>query len=153
MKAALALQLFSVLVAALPADTAVAATNEVAAGNAKRAWVSCGPVAVIYCKGTFEPTEYGIVVGNQFTTALQAVLPFNTQFSGVGYLNGVVGYLTGGSLQGIWEMQDLAESYVSSCPNIKLVMAGYRFVLSFLRVTRPCATKSRMFRTDANGNI
>jgi cutinase len=91
--------------------------------------VSCGPVAVIYCKGTFEPTGYGIVVGNQFTAGLQAVLPRGTQFHSVDYSNGVVGYLTGGALDGISTMKSLAESYSSKCPGIKIVMSGYRYVI------------------------
>lgn len=88
--------------------------------------IECGPVAVIYCKGTIEPGDYGIVVGNQFTGALQAVLPRNTQFSAVDYSNTIGGYLIGGSRSGVREMQRIANEYVQKCPTIKLVLSGYR---------------------------
>lgn len=86
---------------------------------------TCGPVAVLFARGTFEPGSYGATVGSEFTTALQAVLPFGTQFYGVDYSAGVTGYMTGGGIDGINAMRAKAEAYVSKCPGIKLVMGGY----------------------------
>ncbi|KAF2670642.1 cutinase [Microthyrium microscopicum] len=85
----------------------------------------CGPVAVLFSRGTFEVGQNGMTVGPEFTTALQAVLPSGTVFWGNGYNNDVVGYLTGGSLQGISMMRAQAEEYVKKCPGIKLVLSGY----------------------------
>ena len=77
-------------------------------------------------RGTFEPGQNGITVGPQFTTALQAVLPRDTVFWGNGYNNNVLGYLTGGSVQGSSMMRAKAEEYVKNWPGIQLAMAGYR---------------------------
>jgi cutinase len=85
---------------------------------------SCGPVAVLFARGTFEPGSYGATVGSEFTTALQAILPFGSQFYGVDYSAGVTGYMTGGGLDGITAMRAKAESFMSKCPGIKLVMGG-----------------------------
>jgi hypothetical protein len=89
--------------------------------------ISCGPVAAIYCKRTFEPSSNGIVVGNQFQSGLKAVLPSGSQFHAVDYTNGVIGYLSGGVADGITLMRKLAQDYVAKCPGIKLVMSGYRY--------------------------
>jgi hypothetical protein len=129
MKFFLALSSFTIFAQAFPSPLLEADNNNTLVELEKRqlgGGVSCGPIAVIYCKGTFEPTGYGIVVGNQFTVGLQAVLPRGTQFHSVYYSNGVVGYLTGGALDGISAMKSLAESYASKCPGIKIVMSGYR---------------------------
>jgi Cutinase len=88
--------------------------------------VKCGKVAVLFSRGTFEVGANGLTVGPQFTTALQAILPSDTQFWGNDYDNNVVNYLIGGSYNGAKAMKDKAEQYVAKCPGIKLVMAGYR---------------------------
>jgi cutinase len=85
----------------------------------------CGPVAVLFSRGTFEVGAQGIAVGSPFTTALQTVLPSGTVFWGNEYLNDVVGYLTGGSVQGSVQMKNKAQEYVDKCPGIKLVLGGY----------------------------
>ena len=89
--------------------------------------IQCGPVAAIYCKGTFEPSSNGFVVGNQFQASLRSVLPSGSQFHAVDYSNGVFGYLAGGAPDGIAAMRKLAQDYVAKCPGIKLVMSGYRY--------------------------
>jgi hypothetical protein len=86
---------------------------------------ACGPVAVLFARGTFEPGSYGATVGSEFTTSLQATLPSGTQFYGVDYSAGVTGYMTGGGIDGINAMRAKAEAYVSKCPGIKLVLGGY----------------------------
>lgn len=85
----------------------------------------CGPVAVLFSRGTFEVGAQGMAVGSPFTTALQGVLPAGTVFWGNEYVNDVVGYLTGGSVQGSAQMKKKAEEFVDKCPGIKLVLGGY----------------------------
>src|ERR1700753_2945949 len=77
--------------------------------------VKCGPVAVLFSRGTFEVGSNGMTVGPQFTTAMQAMLPSNTQFWGNDYDNNVVNYMIGGSSNGAKMMKDKAEEYVSTC--------------------------------------
>jgi cutinase len=89
--------------------------------------VKCGKVAVLFSRGTFEFGSNGMTVGPQFTTALQAMLPADTQFWGNDYDNNVVNYLIGGSYQGAKMMKDKAEEYASKCPGTKLVLSGYRY--------------------------
>jgi len=121
----------SLLVGLLPLTTVALPTNPIA--NSKRQLggllgggsVKCGPVAVLFSRGTFEPGAYGITVGSAFTTALQAVLPTGTQFWGNEYDNSVGGYITGGSATGTLAMRNKAQAYVDACPNIKLVLGGY----------------------------
>jgi len=87
--------------------------------------IKCAQVAVLFSRGTFEVGSQGLTVGSPFTTALQAVLPSGTIFWGNEYNNDVIGYLTGGSVQGSSQMKNKAQSFVDNCPSIKLVMGGY----------------------------
>jgi len=87
--------------------------------------IRCAQVAVLFSRGTFEVGSQGMAVGSPFTSALQAVLPSGTIFWGNEYNNDVIGYLTGGSVQGSSQMKNKAQSFVDNCPSIKLVMGGY----------------------------
>jgi len=112
---------------ALPIEQDLATEQDLAAdaGSLESGAVKCGPVAVLFSRGTFEPGSQGMLVGSPFTTALQAVLPSGTVFWGNEYNNDVVGYLTGGSVQGSTMMKNKAQEYVEKCPGIKLVLGGY----------------------------
>jgi hypothetical protein len=88
--------------------------------------VKCGKFAVLFSRGTFEFGANGMTVGPQFTTALQTMLPYDTEFWGNDYDNNAINYMIGGSSTGAKVMKDKAEEYVSKCPDIKLVMSGYR---------------------------
>jgi Cutinase len=132
MKLLVAHSAFSLLAAAMP--TALPSEQDLAADGDKKPSSSsllpdatrCGPVAVLFSRGTFEVGAQGMAVGSPFTTALQAVLPSGTVFWGNEYNNDVVGYLTGGSIQGSVQMKNKAQEYVDKCPGIKLVLGGYR---------------------------
>jgi cutinase len=120
MKFLIASSAFSLLAAAMP--TALPSEQDLASDSAVR----CGPVAVLFSRGTFEVGAQGIAVGSPFTTALQAVLPSGTVFWGNEYNNDVVGYLTGGSSSGSIALKNKALEFVDKCPGIKLVLGGYR---------------------------
>jgi len=121
MKVTLLVTFLPLAVTALPTDLVANAKRQLFGSSA----VKCGPVAVLFSRGTFEPGTYGITTGSAFTTALQAALPSGTQFWGNEYNNDVFGYLTGGSASGTVAMKNRAQAYVDACPNIKLVMGGY----------------------------
>jgi Cutinase len=123
MKFLVAYSAFSLLAAAMP--TALPSERDLADTLLPDA-VRCGPVAVLFSRGTFEVGANGLTVGSPFTTALQTVLPSGTVFWGNEYNNDVIGYLTGGSVQGSSQMKNKAQEYVEKCPGIKLVLGGYR---------------------------
>jgi cutinase len=113
---------FGLLASAMP--TALPTEQDIV-GSLLDGATKCGPVAVLFSRGTWEFGAQGLAVGSPFTTALQAVLPSGTVFWGNEYNNDVVGYLIGGSPSGSAKMKAKAQEFVEKCPGIKLVLGGY----------------------------
>lgn len=88
---------------------------------------SCAPVYVIFCRGTLETAPLGTIVGPIFASTLENLIP-DVSVVGVTYPADIEGYLEGGDPIGISDMETLAESYASSCPDGTIVLSGYRYV-------------------------
>ncbi|KAF8163708.1 cutA, cutinase A [Crassisporium funariophilum] len=87
---------------------------------------SCADVTVIFARGTLEAAPIGSIVGPPFQSALQTALTGQTlSFQGVDYPANIAGFLEGGDPAGSITMANDVTSTASSCPNTKIVMAGY----------------------------
>ncbi|KAE9406519.1 cutA, cutinase A [Gymnopus androsaceus JB14] len=87
---------------------------------------ACADVIVIFARGTTEPAPIGILVGPPLETALTAVLGGRSlSFQGVDYPASIAGFLEGGDPAGSQTMANDLTSAVNSCPDAKIVSAGY----------------------------
>ncbi|KAJ5054019.1 uncharacterized protein L3040_000305 [Drepanopeziza brunnea f. sp. 'multigermtubi'] len=88
---------------------------------------SCTAHTVIFARGTAEPGNVGILVGPPFFAALEARLgPGQFSVQGVNtYPASVEGFLAGGDARGSIEMAVQIFDAFLSCPETKLVVAGY----------------------------
>ncbi|ESK95146.1 cutinase [Moniliophthora roreri MCA 2997] len=92
----------------------------------RRATVQCADVMVFFARGTTEPAPIGTIVGPPLKAALQRELGSQTMsFQGVDYSANVAGFLQGGDKQGSRTMADDITNAANSCPNAKIVTAGY----------------------------
>ncbi|KAF9077073.1 cutinase [Rhodocollybia butyracea] len=86
----------------------------------------CADVMVIFARGTTEPAPIGVIVGPPLQSALQSQLGSQTlSFQGVDYAASIPGFLEGGDPQGSQTMADDLTNAANSCPNAKIVTAGY----------------------------
>ncbi|RPA76775.1 cutinase-domain-containing protein [Ascobolus immersus RN42] len=85
----------------------------------------CGPVILIYAKGTTQGGNIGQSPGLKFArdlkasisgASVQGVLPYNAN---------VIGYLAGGDGEGATSMANLVIKAAKQCPSSKIVMSGY----------------------------
>ena len=89
---------------------------------------SCPNAQVYFARGTAETGTIGNVVGPPFSSALTKAFvgTGNTvAFTGIIYPANVVGYLSGGSLEGAQTMADSVTSIANNCPQTKIVISGY----------------------------
>ncbi|KAF5393092.1 hypothetical protein D9757_001242 [Collybiopsis confluens] len=86
----------------------------------------CADVMVIFARGTTEPAPIGTIVGPPLQSALQSQLKGQTlSFQGVDYPADIPGFLEGGDKQGSQTMANDLTNAATSCPNAKIVTAGY----------------------------
>ncbi|THV08262.1 cutA, cutinase A [Dendrothele bispora CBS 962.96] len=86
----------------------------------------CADVMVIFARGTTEPPPIGLIVGPPLQSALQDQLGDRSlSFQGVDYPADIPGFLVGGSPQGSQTMANDITDAANSCPNAKIVSAGY----------------------------
>ncbi|PQE16247.1 hypothetical protein CJF32_00010744 [Rutstroemia sp. NJR-2017a WRK4] len=88
---------------------------------------ACTKYTVIFARGTSEPGNVGILVGPPFFYALEAAVGTSSlTIQGVNnYAASVATYLAGGDPVGSAEMAKEIKAAYASCPNTKLVVAGY----------------------------
>ncbi|KAH8816450.1 putative cutinase precursor [Xylogone sp. PMI_703] len=88
---------------------------------------ACKPYTVIFARGTTEPGNVGVLVGPPFFDALTSLVGASSvTIQGVNnYAATVSGYLEGGDPNGSANMASQIKSALSSCPNTKLIVAGY----------------------------
>ncbi|KAF3407627.1 hypothetical protein DPV78_001033 [Talaromyces pinophilus] len=88
---------------------------------------SCAEYTLIWARGTSEPGNMGVLVGPPLVWALQDVVGTSgLVIQGVNdYSASVDGYLEGGDPSGSSNMASLISKAHSSCPNTKLIAAGY----------------------------
>lgn len=90
----------------------------------------CKTMTVIFARGTTESGNVGTIAGPPFFTALQQkVGAGNVAVQGVDYPADIPGFLAGGDKTGSALMAKLVGMAMTSCPDTKVVMAGYRRVL------------------------
>ena len=113
---------------AAPAPAPEAAPEAVAEVEARQ--LLCPDVQVYFARGTTEVPTLGAVIGPPFAAALNAALPLKrVSFDGVPYAALVSGYLAGGDPAGALMMANSVRDTISRCPNAKIVISGYRFVV------------------------
>ncbi|KAF8247673.1 cutinase-domain-containing protein [Wilcoxina mikolae CBS 423.85] len=78
----------------------------------------CAPITVIYARGTTETGNVGIVAGPPFFDALKKAL-------GDVAVQGVAGFLEGGSSSGAKFMAEMVRTAMKACPTTKIVLSGY----------------------------
>ncbi|EED18118.1 cutinase, putative [Talaromyces stipitatus ATCC 10500] len=88
---------------------------------------SCAEWTLIWARGTSEPGNMGVLVGPPLVWALQDIVGTNgLTIQGVNsYSASVAGYLAGGDASGSANMASLITQAHKSCPNTKLIAAGY----------------------------
>jgi cutinase len=92
---------------------------------------SCADVAVVFARGTTEPSPIGTVVGPPFEAALRSAIGGRSlSFIGVDYAANIPGFLVGGDPAGARTMAADITSIANSCPNTAIVSSGYRSVIS-----------------------
>ncbi|EEB89306.1 hypothetical protein MPER_12611 [Moniliophthora perniciosa FA553] len=88
----------------------------------------CADVMVVYARGTNEQSPIGdpASVGVVFRDNIKSLLGSRTfSFQGVNYAANVFGFLEGGDPAGSRQMAADLTSVANSCPNAKIVSAGY----------------------------
>ena len=89
----------------------------------------CGPVGVIFARGTFDQGNVGVWVGNIFGEALQDAIP-GVVLQGVdedAYPADLAGYLKeGGSDSGAKSLAAQVTAYNKKCPDSTIVVTGWR---------------------------
>ena len=97
------------------------------------ATTSCADVVVHYARCTFEAAPIGGVIGQTFQSTLAQALSDKVKtlaFEGVDYGAGVLGFLFGGDGKGSATLADSVRATAGACPDARIVMAGYRCVLT-----------------------
>ena len=91
---------------------------------------ACADVVVHYARGTTEAKPIGGVIGQTFKSTLAQALGSKTlSFEGVDYAATIGGFLSGGDAKGSSTLANSVIATASNCPNAKIVMSGYRYVL------------------------
>ncbi|ESZ91371.1 hypothetical protein SBOR_8242 [Sclerotinia borealis F-4128] len=87
---------------------------------------ACTSLTVIFARGTTETGTLGTVVGPPLLSALQYALGSSAvTMTGVTYPANVAGFVQGGDSAGSQTMANMVTSALSSCPDTKIVIAGY----------------------------
>ena len=93
----------------------------------------CGPVTIIFARGTLELGNVGSLAGPPFFNALADTIGSqNVAVQGVDYGATVAGYLEGGDPAGAATLASLVNLAVSQCPSTQIVLSGYRYVCPVL---------------------
>ncbi|ESK97883.1 cutinase [Moniliophthora roreri MCA 2997] len=88
----------------------------------------CADVMVVYARGTDQDSPIGdpASVGVLFRDNIKSLLGSRTfSFQGVNYAANVIGFLQGGDPAGSRQMTTDLTNVANSCPNAKIVSAGY----------------------------
>jgi len=89
----------------------------------------CKKVALLFARGTTEAGTMGITVGPALQRALEAKFPGQVRAEGIRYPADFGGAFSGGmnsaAAKGAIEMGRVAKSIMQSCPETKIVLAGY----------------------------
>lgn len=95
--------------------------------NGLGAGQACKAMTVIFARGTTEQGNVGTLAGPPFFQALSTMVggDANLAVQGVNYPADIPGFLAGGDKQGSATMAQLVQQAMTSCPQTKLVMAGY----------------------------
>jgi len=113
---------------AAPTPAPEAAPEAVAEVEARQ--LICPDVQVYFARGTTEVPTLGTVIGPDFKRALERTLiGKRLGYDGVPYAAVVSGYLAGGDPAGALMMANSVRDTISRCPNAKIVISGYRFVV------------------------
>jgi hypothetical protein len=99
--------------------------------NALTDSTGCKATTIIFARGTTETGNVGTLAGPPFFDAVaSAVGQQNVAVQGVDYPADIPGFLAGGDKQGSIDMAKLVQTAMTQCPQTKVVMAGYRYVVS-----------------------
>ncbi len=91
----------------------------------------CKDLTVIYARGTSESGNVGSIAGPPFFSALASSLGASkVDVQGVAYNADWPGAFAGGDAQGSTTMANLVNQASTQCPDTKIVMSGYRYILN-----------------------
>lgn len=94
---------------------------------------ACKPTTVLFARGTTEAGNMGTLAGPPFVQAIgQMMGADNVAVQGIDYPADIPGFLAGGDAGGSKLMAQMVGQVMKACPTTNLVMAGYRYVISFL---------------------
>ncbi|KAH6724755.1 cutinase-domain-containing protein [Leptodontidium sp. MPI-SDFR-AT-0119] len=86
----------------------------------------CKPMTIIFARGTTEQGNVGTLSGPPWFDAMGKIVgPQNLAVQGVEYPADIPGFLAGGDKKGSAKMAQLVMQAMKTCPNTKVVMAGY----------------------------
>ncbi|KAF2181599.1 carbohydrate esterase family 5 protein [Zopfia rhizophila CBS 207.26] len=86
----------------------------------------CKDVTVLFARGTTEAGNMGTVAGPPFVQAIgQMMGAQNVAVQGIDYPADIPGFLAGGDAEGSALMAQMVGMAMQTCPQTKLVMAGY----------------------------
>jgi hypothetical protein len=91
----------------------------------------CAEIILIFARGTGNPGNIGVSLGYPLFEAMRDGLNQTVIAQGVlPYPAKAIGYLKGGSAEGVDSMVTLTYKARCQCPNSGLVLAGFRFVVN-----------------------
>ncbi|EKD21173.1 uncharacterized protein L3040_000788 [Drepanopeziza brunnea f. sp. 'multigermtubi'] len=118
----------SLFLFALPLGLAAPVIDSRAAGdtmNGLAAGAPCKAMTVVFARGTTETGNVGTLSGPPYFKALMKMTGGDMAVQGVEYPADIPGFLAGGDAKGSQKMAQLVMQAMTTCPDTKVVMAGY----------------------------